>query len=104
MYWNIFMHILIGLLGTQHFTLTINGLLFALLIVSFTQGADLFRYYMEGKKKVDDGSAGERKAKLEAFKKEIPKALPGIFARNLLMYTAIILLSAEVGRSTGYGL
>ena len=103
MLWNIFMHILIGLLGTQHFTLTLNGLLFSLLIVAFTQGADLFRVYLDGKKKIESGPVQERKVKMEKFKKELPKVLPGIFAQNMLMYTAIVLFSAEIGRSTGYG-
>ena len=50
MVWNLFMHALIGLFGTEHFTLTVTGILFSILIVAFTQGAELVRFYMDGKK------------------------------------------------------
>lgn len=104
MFWNIFMHILIGLLGTRHFTLTPGGILFTLFIVACTQGADLFRFYLEAKKEIEKAPANERKTKMAAFKKGLSARLSGIFAKNLLLYSAIVLLSAEVGRSTGYGL
>ena len=103
MAWNIFMHILIGLLGTQHFTLDVRGILFCLLIVSFTQGSELVRYYIDGKKRIEKGPERNRAADMEAFKKSLPGTLPPMFAQNLMMYSAIVIFSAEIGRTTGYG-
>ena len=104
MYWNIVMHILIGLLGTEHFTVTTKGILFTFFIVTFTQCTELIRYYMEEKKKIESGTVKEHEAKMEEFKKGLPKVLPVMFAQNLIMYSVIVLFSAEVGRSSGYGL
>lgn len=103
MVWNIFMHILIGLLGTQHFTLDAKGIFFCVLIVAFTQGSELVRYYMDAKRKIEKGPEGRREADMAAFKKELPKTLPPMFAQNLMMYSAIVIFSAEIGRTTGYG-
>jgi len=103
MVWNIFMHILIGLLGTQHFTLDAKGIFFCLLIVSFTQASELVRYYMDAKKKIENGPVTGREAGLAAFKKNLPKTLPPMFAQNMMMYSAIVIFSAEIGRTTGYG-
>lgn len=104
MVWNIFMHVLIGLFGIGHFTLTMKGILFAILIVVFTQAAELARFYMDKKKKIGRLPASESKAKMEEFKNSLPKVLPGMFAQNMILYTAIVLISAEVGRTTGYGI
>ncbi len=104
MFWNIFVHILIGLLGTQHFTVTPKGILFTLFIVSLTQGSELIRYYMDKKRKIEVGSVEKQKTKMEAFKKDLSKELSGIFAQNVVMYSAIVLLSSGVGRNSGYGL
>ena len=104
MVWNIFMHVLIGLFGTGHFTLTLTGILFSILIVAFTQMAELIRFYMDRKKEIEKLPASESKAKMGEFKNSLPKTLPGMFAQNMIMYTAIVLVSAEIGRTTGYGI
>jgi len=104
MFWNIFVHILIGLLGTQHFIVTPKGIFFTLFIVSLTQGSELIRYYMDKKREIEHGPADKRKVKMESFKKDLPKELSGLFAQNLVMYSAIVLLSSGVGRTSGYGL
>jgi hypothetical protein len=104
MVWNIFMHVLIGLFGIQHFTLTMTGILFAILIVAFTQAAELVRFYMDRKKEIGKLPAGESKTKMEEFKNSLPKTLSGMFAQNMILYTAILLTSAEIGRTTGYGI
>ncbi|MBE9536056.1 MAG: hypothetical protein IMF07_02650 [Proteobacteria bacterium] len=104
MVWNIFMHVLIGLFGIHHFTLTMAGILFAILIVVFTQAAELVRFYMDRKKEIGKLPAGESKVKMEEFKNSLPRTLPGMFAQNMILYTAIVLTSAEIGRTTGYGI
>ncbi len=104
MVWNIFMHVLIGLFGTGHFTLTITGILFAILIVAFTQAAELVRFYMDRKKEIGKLPTSYSKAKMEEFKNSLPKTLSGMFAQNMILYTAIVLTSAEIGRTTDYGI
>jgi len=103
MLWNLFMHVLIGLLGTQWFDWTAGGFFFCVGIVSVTQASDLLRQYMDEKRKIENGPPNHREAKLETFKKEFKKSLPTNFFQNLVMYTAIVLFSAEIGRSSGYG-
>lgn len=104
MFWNIFIHILIGLLGTQHFTITPKGILFTLLIVSLTQGSELIRYYTDKKRKIAGEPAKKQKTTMEAFKKDLSKELSDLFVRNLVMYSAIVLIASGVGRTSGYGL
>ncbi|MDH3973279.1 MAG: hypothetical protein OEV42_03270 [Deltaproteobacteria bacterium] len=97
------MHILLGLLGTQWFDWTAGGFLFCIGIVSVTQASDLLRVYMDKKRNIENGPAKSREAELEKFKKEFQKTLPSSFFQNLIMYTAIVLFSAEIGRTSGYG-
>ena len=104
MFSNIFVHILIGLLGTQHFIITPKGILFTLFIVSLTQASELIRYYMGKKREIEGGPAKKQKTNMEAFKKDLPKELSSLFAQNLVIYSAVVLLSSGVGRTSGYGL
>lgn len=103
MAWNIFMHILIGLLGTDFFTLTAKGALYAFLIVSVTQASDLYRVYRDKKRKIEEGPAKEQAAKIQELKDSLPTFLGITFAKGLFYYTLIILVSAEVGRAGGIG-
>ena len=104
MLWNIFMHVLIGLLGTQFFDWTARGILSCIGIVALTQASELLRYYMDGKRLIEKGPASRRDADMAAFRKELPHKLPSMYAQNMLMFSAIVLFSAEIGRSSGYGL
>ena len=106
MFWNIFMHILMGLLGssTEFFALTMKGMLISLGLVSLTQASEMARLYMEGKRKIKEESKKGLEEKLEAYRKEFKKTLPASYLQNLVMYTALLLFSAEIGRSSGYGL
>lgn len=103
MLWNLFMHVLIGLLGTQWFNWTVTGFMFCFFIVAVTQASDMLRQYMDGKRKIENGPSGRQEVELEKFKKEFMKTLPSSFFQNLIMYSAIVLFSAEIGRSSGYG-
>jgi len=101
--WNLGMHILIGLLGIQHFTLTVKGVLFGALIVAATQCADLYRVYRIEQRKVMEAKAGERDKLMLGFKKNMPTLLAKTFIQNWIFYTVIVMIAAEVGRSSGYG-
>jgi len=104
MVWNFIIHIVIGLLGSEIFTWTVKGVLMSLLIVCVTQPSEMARIYMEGKRKIEKGPAGKQKAELEAFNKQFKKELPATLIQNIIMYTAIVLLAAEIIRSSGYSI
>lgn len=105
MFWNFFMHILIGLFGsTEWFTLTTQGVLMSVGVVSLTQASEMIRLYMEEKKKIETDTKNNPGEKLEAFKEKFKKELPAAYLQNLVMYTAVVLFSAEIGRTSGYGL
>ncbi len=101
--WNLGMHILIGLLGTQHFTLTEKGVFFSALIVAATQSADLYRIYRNEQKKVLEAKANEQEKLRKLFKKNMPKLFVKTFFQNWIFYTVIVLIAAEVGRAADYG-
>lgn len=106
MIWNFFMHILMGLLGssTEFFALTTKGILISIGLVSLTQASEMVRIYMDEKKKIKEENKNNIDEKLAAFNKEFKKTLPVTYIQNLVMYTAVLLLSAEIGRTSGYGL
>lgn len=99
MVWNIFMHILIGLLGANQFTLTTRGLIICLVVVAFTQCADIVNFIMVEKRKIMKGPQNGREEKLCAFKNSLPKILPPMFLKNWMIYTTVVIFFAEVGRN-----
>lgn len=103
MIWNFAMHILIGLLGKEFFTFTPGGIFFCILVVVATQGMDLIRIYRERKKKVENAPAKERMAKMKTFKKDFIATLPQLYAKNVGIYTMVILVSAEFARYSNIG-
>lgn len=102
--WNLGMHILIGLLGTQQFTMTIKGALFSALLVAATQGADLYRVYRIEQKKVMEAKASEQERLRRLFKKNMPMLFAKTFFQNWIFYTVVLMIAAEIGRTSGYGL
>ncbi|MBE9504544.1 MAG: hypothetical protein IME96_10250 [Proteobacteria bacterium] len=103
MAWNIFMHVLIGLMGADFFTFTAKGILFAVLIVTVTQASDLFRVYKDKKKKIEEGPEKEQSAKLQELKDSLPTFLGMTFVKGLFYYTLLVMVSSEVARSGGVG-
>lgn len=101
MAWNIFMHVLIGLLGTELFTLTVNGVLLAIIVVIATQGSDLLRVYRARKRKIEEGPAKERVARMKELKETLPSFLGMTFAKGLFYYTLLVLISSEIARAGG---
>ncbi len=102
MFWNIFMHALIGLLGPAFFTLTPQGIGLAILVTCATQAVDLLRIKREMLEEVEQLPKKERKGAREALEANLTSTLAGIFAKNVALYSALILIAAEVSRTTGW--
>ncbi|GEM_PF-141540 len=102
MFWNIFMHALIGLLGPAFFTLTPQGVGLAILVVCATQAVDLLRIKREMLQEIEALPEKERKPALEEFNANLNTTLAKIFAKNVAMYSALVLIAAEISRTTGF--
>lgn len=102
MIWNCIVHIVIGLLGTEFFDWTAEGLLVSLVVVCITQPSESLRQYTKEKNKISQSPPNKRKSQLEAFDKKFKKELAPILIQNIIMYMAIVLLSAEIARASGF--
>ncbi len=102
MFWNIFMHALIGLLGPAFFTLTAQGVGLAIVVVCCTQAVDLPRIKREMLQEIEALPSKERKAATEEFNAGLKLTLAKIFARNVAIYSALVLIAAEISRVTNW--
>lgn len=95
------MHALIGLLGPAFFTLTPQGIGLAVLVVCATQAADSLRIKREMLQEVEALPENDRKPAMEEFNANLKKSLAGIFVRNVAMSSALVLVAAEISRTSG---
>jgi len=102
MYWNLLMHVLMGWLGPHFFLLTPVGIGMAVLVVCVTQAVDLVRIKKEKWEEVESLEQTERALAEKALESEINGILIKAFALNVIKYTAVVLLAAEVGRNHGW--
>ncbi len=102
MFWNIFMHALIGILGPAFFTLTPQGIGAAILVACATQGVDLLRIKREMLQEVESLPEKERAKAREELEAGMTSKLAGLFARNVAVYSALVLVAAEFSRTMGW--
>ncbi len=102
MFWNIFMHALIGLLGPAFFTLTPQGIGLAILVVCATQAVDLLRIKREMQQEIEALPEKERKPAMEEFHANLKMSLAKIFAKNVAIYSALVLIAAEISRTNNW--
>ena len=95
------MHMVIGFLGTELFDFTAMGVVYALILVCLTQPSELMRQYGAEKKKVGNMPAHKRKSAMEEYDKNFKKEFAQTLIQNIVMYLAIVLLAAEIARSSG---
>ena len=93
------MHALIGLLGPLFFTLTPQGIGLTIIVVCCTQAADLYRYKREARMRIDTLPEEERAAATEAFDAGLKSTLLSHFLKNLVIYTIIVLVAADLSRT-----
>ncbi|HFC53338.1 MAG TPA: hypothetical protein ENJ43_02770 [Gammaproteobacteria bacterium] len=96
------MHALIGLLGPAFFTFTAKGIGLTLLVVCATQAVDLLRIKREMEQQVEELPTAERDSARQELRARLKGALAESFARNVGLYSALVLIAAEISRTTGF--
>lgn len=92
------MHTLIGIMGPLFFTLTPQGVGFAIAVVCCTQVADLFRFKRDGKLRIEKLPEDQRAAADEAFETGLKSALVNHFFKNLVIFSILVLVMADLSR------
>ncbi len=102
MLWNLMMHALMGWLGAYYFTLSPEGMGMAVLIVCVTQAVDQIRVRKEAWSEVEAMPIAERKDATQELEASINKKMALVFGKSVFLYTAIVLLVAEMARIQGW--
>ena len=102
MLWNLMMHALMGWLGAYYFTLSSEGIGMAVLVVCVTQAVDQIRVRKEAWSEVEAMPVAERKDATQQLEANINKKMALVFVQNVFLYTAIVLLVAEMARTHGW--
>lgn len=127
-------HALMGFLGTVHFNFSAKGIGLVILISCATQGSDLIRLYMVKKARLQgihhkketyanpekklkkskkdwekEAAAGKPKEKsldeqIADMAVEYKKEAPKLFARNVCLFSAVTLFTAEFSRYMSIGM
>ncbi|MCF6355817.1 MAG: hypothetical protein L3J26_12065 [Candidatus Polarisedimenticolaceae bacterium] len=101
MLWNFAMHVLMGFFGPHFFTYTPEGIGMALLVVCLTQGVDQARIKKEKYREAEELPESERLAATKELDANIKSILIKTFIQNVLMFTALVLITADVARMYG---
>jgi hypothetical protein len=96
------MHTLMGWLGAYYFTLSPEGIGMAVLVVCVTQAVDQIRVRKEAWGEVEAMPEADRKDATQQLEASINKKMALTFAKNVFLYTAIVLLVAEMARTHGW--
>ena len=92
------MHAMIGLFGPLFFTLTPQGVGLTIVVVCCTQIADLFRFKREGEMRIKVLPEEQRAAASEAFTAGLKSALLSHFFKNLVLFSILVLIMADLSR------
>ncbi len=99
--WNFIMHALIGWLGPMHFTYTPSGIGMAVLVVCLTQGVDQIRIKKDKYLELEKLPESERAAATRALDDNIKSILAKTFVQNVLVFTVLVLITADIARTHG---
>ncbi len=99
---NIIVHILLGLLGTELFTLTFSGLVYCILFVAFTQASEIYRLHSDDLKKLKKAAENQTDEESEKARKTLYKEMLQAYGENFFLQSCIVLFAAEVGRMGGF--
>jgi len=98
MIWNLFLHIIAGIVGRHIFTLKASGILWCLLIAAIVQGIDMIRVFKSHKKRIERASPQLREEQMRNFRKRAPVIMPQIYVGKVLLYGAITLIVSAIAR------
>ena len=99
---NVIVHIILGLLGTEIFTLSIVGVIYCFGFVAFTQAAETYRQYSEELKKMKEVVAKKEQEEAGKAQKKLYQEMLQTFGENFFLAACIVLFAAEVGRMGGF--
>ncbi len=102
MLWNLMMHALMGWLGAHFFTLSVEGMGMALLVVCVTQAVDQIRLRKEAWSEIESMPIAERKQARQRLEANINKKMALVFVQNVGLYSVIVVVVAEMARSQGW--
>jgi len=95
------MHALMGFFGPHYFMYTLEGIGMALLVVCITQGVDQIRVKKDKYREIEELPKSEQAAATKELDNNIKSILIKTFIQNVLMFTALVLISADVARTHG---
>lgn len=99
---NIIVHILLGLLGTELFTLTFSGLVYCVLFVAFTQASEVYRLNADNLKELKKAAEKQEPEESEKARKRLYQEMFQTYGENFFLQSCIVLFAAEVGRMGGF--
>ena len=95
------MHALMGWFGPMYFTYTPGGIGMAILVVCITQGVDQIRIKKESYAAINELPALEQAAATKELDGKIKSILIKTFIQNVLLFTALVLITADLARTNG---
>jgi len=102
MLWNLMMHVLMGWLGAYFFTLSIEGIGMAVLVVCVTQAVDQIRLRKEAWNEIESMPEAERKDAKRQLETSINKEMALVFVQNVAIYSVVVVVAAEMVRRQGW--
>ena len=102
MLWNLMMHALMGWLGAYFFTLSIEGIGMAVLVVCVTQAVDQIRLRKEAWNEIESMPEAERKEAKRQLEASINKKMAMLYAQNVAIYSVVVVVAAEMTRTQGW--
>jgi len=95
------MHSLMGWLGPLFFTYSPEGIGVAILVVCITQGVDQIRIKKDKYLEIDKLPEPERVAATKELDENIKSILIKTYIQNVLLFTAVVLVTADIARTHG---
>ncbi len=102
MLWNFMMHALMGWLGAYFFLPTAERVGIAILVVCVTQAVDQIRIRKEKFAEIESLPKAERGQAGRELEQKFNRVLSKLFVQNVVIYTAVLLLTAHAARLNGW--
>ena len=99
---NVIVHIILGLLGTELFTLNVTGIIYCFAFVAFTQASEIYRLHSDNLKKLKKAAETQEEEEHEEARKRLYKEMFQTYMENFFLHSCIVLFAAEVGRMGGF--
>ncbi len=98
MYWNIGIHIIVGLFSANIFTLTFNGIMTCISFTCIIQGIDLIRIYRTKIGEINQQPPHIQEEQMKTFRKLMPMTFSRIYIKKIFGYGFLSLVTANIVR------